>query len=57
MYSDMRDKSISGEDNETASHINCSTVLTDILGISCVTQSDGIDRLISIIVVAVTGEL
>ena len=36
MFSDMIDKSISVEDNETVSHINCSMVLRDILGISCV---------------------
>jgi hypothetical protein len=48
MFSDMIDKSIIGEDNETASHINCSTVLRDILGISCVMQNDRNDGLISI---------
>jgi hypothetical protein len=53
VYSDMIDKSISGEDNETVSHINCSTILTDILGISCVAQSDRIDGLIGTTLVAV----
>jgi len=57
MFSDMIDKSISGEDNETASHVNCSTVLRDILGISCVMQSDRIHGLISISPVAVRVEL
>ena len=56
MFSDMIDKSISGKDNETASHINCSTVLRDILGISCVTQSDRIDGLFSISPVPVRDE-
>jgi len=56
VFSDMVHKSISGEDNETATHINCSTVLRDILGISCVMQSDRIDGLISINPVAVRAE-
>jgi hypothetical protein len=56
MFSDMIDKSISGEENETASHINCSTVLRDIIGISCVMQNDRIDGLIGISPVAVRDE-
>ena len=56
MFSDIIDKSISGEDNETASHVNCSPVLRDIFRISCVMQNDRIDVLISIRPVAVRDE-
>ena len=56
MFSDMIDKSISGEDNETASHINCSAVLREIIGISCVMQNDRIGYLISISLLPVGDE-
>jgi len=56
MFSDMIDKSISVEGNEAASHINCTTVLTDILEISCVMQNDRIDGLISISPIPVAVE-
>jgi hypothetical protein len=56
MFSDMINKSIIGKDNGTASHINCSTVLRDILGISCFIQNDRNDGLTSISPGAVTAE-
>jgi hypothetical protein len=56
MFSDMIDKSISVVGNEAASHINCSTVLSDIFGISCVMQNDRIDGLIGISPIPVVDE-
>lgn len=45
MFSDIIDNSVGSEDNKTAFHIDSSAVLTDILGIPCVTQSDRIEVL------------